>query len=171
MYSRMTFDLPFRGLRCLAMSDPALHTNESRYAIDFLLPLGTEVLAAAPGAVEEVKLDSRVGGAERAMADDKWLNYVVLRHADSEYSIYGHLGCDSRAMSVGRCVARGEPIGVTGVSGLMTVPHLHFHVYTLNRSGEPVAMRPRLRAPIVIHRPRRSSELEQYVASVRSRRT
>lgn len=55
-------------------------------------------------------------------------NYVIIKHADDEYSCLAHLKEGSICVSEGDTVERGEQIGRCGHSGNSTEPHLHFHV-------------------------------------------
>jgi murein DD-endopeptidase MepM/ murein hydrolase activator NlpD len=166
-HSRTEFSLPFVGLRCLAMSDPQLHVAPFQYAIDFVLPLGTDVLAGANGIVEEVRLESRMGGMNPQYQDERWLNYIVLRHKYGEFSIYGHLAFQCSTLKVGDVVSQGQRIAATGMSGLMTLPHLHFHVYHIATDGLPVSVYPTFHIPFHIHRPRYSRELEPIFTNIK----
>lgn len=68
--------------------------------------------------------------AELINQGDKALagNYVIIRHANEEYSFYAHLIKDSIPVSAGDQVSAGDIIGKLGNSGNSTQPHLHFHV-------------------------------------------
>jgi murein DD-endopeptidase MepM/ murein hydrolase activator NlpD len=55
-------------------------------------------------------------------------NFVVLRHAEREYSFLAHLKCGSVRVKAGERVARGDVIGLCGNSGHSTEPHLHVHL-------------------------------------------
>ena len=55
-------------------------------------------------------------------------NYVLIKHADEEYSLSAHLQKGSVTVAVGEAVDRGQQIGACGNSGNTTEPHLHFHV-------------------------------------------
>lgn len=85
--------------------------------IDFgNMPEGTQILAAADGVVKTI-VSSGVG----------YGNYIVLQHANSYETLYGHL---SRIDVVaGQSILSGDPIGLSGNSGNSTGPHLHFGVY------------------------------------------
>jgi len=168
VYSKTQFKLPFAGVRCLAMSDPKLHRAPFQWAIDFVLPLGTKILAAANGVVEDLFLNSRFGGSEARYHSEKWLNYIILRHDHGEFSIYGHLQARCNTLRVGDVVYQGQQIGQTGISGLMTLPHLHFHVYYLAANGSPTSICPRMSVSIHIHRSRYSRDLEPLYEAVQA---
>jgi murein DD-endopeptidase MepM/ murein hydrolase activator NlpD len=55
-------------------------------------------------------------------------NYVLIRHANGEHSLYAHLKQGSIRVSVGAQVTAGTQIAETGSSGNSTEPHLHFQV-------------------------------------------
>ncbi|MEU3344771.1 transglycosylase family protein [Streptomyces sp. NPDC006700] len=84
--------------------------------VDFEVPTGTSVKAAAAGRV----VTAGWGGA--------YGYQVVIRHADGRYTQYGHLSAIS--VRVGQTVAAGRGIGRSGATGNVTGPHLHFEVRT-----------------------------------------
>ncbi|MFJ1654102.1 transglycosylase family protein [Streptomyces sp. NPDC088337] len=84
--------------------------------VDFEVPTGTSVKAAAAGRV----VSAGWGGA--------YGYQVVIRHADGHYTQYGHLSAIS--VRVGQTVAAGRGIGRSGATGNVTGPHLHFEVRT-----------------------------------------
>jgi len=102
-------------------SDVTLHNG-----IDYGCPVGTPVLAAGSGRV--------------AMAEDRIVTgkTVVLEHLPGTYTIYMHL--DSLAVSEGNLIKRGEPIGLTGMTGLATGPHLHWEFRVMGVACDPEAM-------------------------------
>ena len=63
------------------------------------------------------------GGFEAAAG-----NYVLIRHANGEHSLYAHLHQGSVRVSVGDTVSAGAQIGEAGSSGNSTEPHLHFQL-------------------------------------------
>ncbi|MFF1558407.1 LysM peptidoglycan-binding domain-containing M23 family metallopeptidase [Streptomyces sp. NPDC058279] len=84
--------------------------------VDFIASTGTTVKAVGAGTV----VTAGWGGA--------YGNEVVIRHADGKYSQYGHLSQIS--VSVGQSVTAGQRIGLSGATGNVTGPHLHFEVRT-----------------------------------------
>jgi murein DD-endopeptidase MepM/ murein hydrolase activator NlpD len=84
--------------------------------IDYGIPNGTSVRAAAAGTVAMVAFEN--GG---------YGNYVKLSHVDGSrpyYTYYAHLS--SAAVSAGQKVRAGMAIGFSNNSGASTGPHLHF---------------------------------------------
>jgi murein DD-endopeptidase MepM/ murein hydrolase activator NlpD len=55
-------------------------------------------------------------------------NYVVIEHADGEYSLLAHLQEDSVTVETGDTVAAGDVIGRCGNSGNSSEPHLHYQL-------------------------------------------
>ncbi|WP_431983224.1 transglycosylase family protein, partial [Streptomyces qinglanensis] len=84
--------------------------------VDFSAATGTPVQAVAAGEV----VAAGDGGA--------YGNQVVVRHADGKYSQYGHLS--SLAVRAGQQVDAGTRLGLSGATGNVTGPHLHFEVRT-----------------------------------------
>jgi len=100
---------------------------------------GVAVLAAAPGTVAAI----RDGMADRAISSPTEVrdlggkdcgNGVVVTHADGWSTQYCHLRRGSVAVGEGQVVARGDPLGLVGLSGRTEFPHLHLTV----RKGETV---------------------------------
>ena len=82
--------------------------------VDYGYPTGTAVWAAGRGRVVLVE-DRIVTG-----------NTVVIEHLPGVYTIYMHL--HQMAVNVGDLVAREQPIGTIGATGLATGPHLHWEL-------------------------------------------
>ncbi|MER5729053.1 peptidoglycan DD-metalloendopeptidase family protein [Streptomyces sp. NPDC002138] len=94
-----------------AMWSSGYHTG-----VDFAVGTGTTVRAVGAGTV----VSAGWGGA--------YGNEVVIRHADGRYSQYGHLS--QLSVSVGQSVTAGQSIGLSGATGNVTGPHLHFEIRT-----------------------------------------
>ena len=85
-------------------------------ALDYGVPIGTEVYAAAEGVV--LAADWRDGG----------LGYcVVLQHSNGLRTYYGH-GNNTFYVKQGDVVQKGQLIMLSGNSGNSSGPHLHFEV-------------------------------------------
>jgi len=110
----------------------------TKYATDFLLPLGAEVLAAREGDVIFAKSDSdehyttkeAIGRGwslgEMLMMVPKITNRVCVKY-DEIYFEYVHLGKDKVAVNVGDKVNVGDLLGYVGMSGFTDLSHLHFN--------------------------------------------
>ena len=110
-----------------AFSHQAGSINENAY--DFEMPIGNTVCASRGGVVIGVRQDSDVGGPSEAfnLSD----NYVIIRHGDGTYAEYIHLRKRGALVALGDTVDAGQPIGLAGVTGHTTGPHVHFEVYRL----------------------------------------
>jgi murein DD-endopeptidase MepM/ murein hydrolase activator NlpD len=113
-------------------SSPA-HSGKLRNAIDLVAPVGTPVLAAEEGIVMFVYDDSVRGGPSVEYWNDT--NFIVIEHANREYSRYDHLQYKSAAVSVGEKVKSGQLIGRVGMTGFTYLPHLHFQVFVFTGSN------------------------------------
>jgi murein DD-endopeptidase MepM/ murein hydrolase activator NlpD len=110
----------------------------SAYAIDFVMPIGTNVFAARGGTVIEVASDFHESGVDMAV-DGPRANVVRVLHADGTMSLYGHLNWNSIRVVPGQRVERGEYLADSGNTGFSTGPHLHF-VVQRNRGGAIVSL-------------------------------
>ena len=122
-----------------AVSDPRAHHGKTEHAIDFTLPEGTPILAAADGVVRDMYMDSDEGGTDDKFRENinKYTNRITIRHNDGELSQYGHLKYKSQKVEVGDKVRKGDIIAFSGSTGYVTQPHLHFQVITvLDKNGE-----------------------------------
>lgn len=108
------------------------HTGADEYAIDWKMPIGTQVYAARGGTVVKAKDDSDVGGPDRKYED--CANTVMIQHSDGTIGIYAHLKKGGCKVKVGDHVKTGDLIALSGNTGFTSGPHLHFSVFK-TRSG------------------------------------
>lgn len=85
-------------------------------ALDWGIPVGTEVYAAEDGVV-----------LTAGWSNSGYGNYVCLQHANGLRTYYAH-GNGTFYVSQGDVVKRGQLIMLSGNSGRSTGPHLHFEV-------------------------------------------
>ena len=84
--------------------------------IDIAAPIGTPIVAAAPGVISY------------AGYNDGGFGYLVeVDHADGTMTRYAHN--DRILVSVGQQVNQGEQISLMGSTGNSTGPHLHFEIH------------------------------------------
>ncbi|MGV4987284.1 M23 family metallopeptidase [Streptomyces sp. NRAIS4] len=102
----------------------SLWSSGSHTGIDFHAASGTSVHAVGSGTV----VSTGWGGA--------YGNQIVIRMADGMYTQYGHLS--SIGVSVGQQVIPGQQIGLSGATGNVTGPHLHFEARTTPDYGSDV---------------------------------
>ena len=117
-----------------AISDPRAHFAHFKHAIDFILPVGTKILAPRNGIVTDIKVDSKEGGWEPKYNNIKYLNYMTVKHSNGEYSQYVHLKYRGALVKLGQKIKAGQPIALSGNTGFTTCPHLHFHVFKFNKT-------------------------------------
>ncbi|MBN0047640.1 peptidoglycan DD-metalloendopeptidase family protein [Streptomyces actuosus] len=92
--------------------------------VDFVVPTGTSLKAVASGTV----VSAGWGGA--------YGNQVVIKLHDGYYAQYGHLS--QLSVSAGQTVSAGQQIGLSGATGNVTGPHLHFEIRTTPNYGSDV---------------------------------
>ncbi|MET8136772.1 peptidoglycan DD-metalloendopeptidase family protein [Streptomyces sp. NPDC005251] len=92
--------------------------------VDFVVPTGTTIKSIAAGTV----VSAGWGGA--------YGNQVVIQHADGKYSQYAHMS--SLSVSAGQTVTEGQQLGLSGATGNVTGPHLHFEIRTTPDYGSDV---------------------------------
>jgi murein DD-endopeptidase MepM/ murein hydrolase activator NlpD len=108
-------------------------TYDSHNGTDFAVPVGTIVVAPAPGVVQRISSEFNRGGLK-----------VFLDHGEGLVTTCNHLG--RVLVGVGQVVARGEPIALSGYSGIdalvvfpWSVPHVHFNVWLDGAYVDPFA--------------------------------
>ncbi|QXQ15798.1 peptidoglycan DD-metalloendopeptidase family protein [Skermania piniformis] len=102
------------------VSDTFGSRDGAHRGIDFAAPIGTPILAAAPG---------RVVAAGTASGFGHW---IVVDSVDARRqmfsTVYGHMFADGLLVRVGDTVAAGQRIASVGSDGESSGPHLHFEV-------------------------------------------
>ena len=91
---------------------------------DFAVPRGTPVLASGGGRVVVAEFREMTGGT------------VVIEHLPGLYGDYFHM--DRLDVHAGQMVRQGEKLGLSGATGLVTGPHLHweFRLHGYSVDGE-----------------------------------
>ncbi|RLV09776.1 peptidase [Streptomyces griseocarneus] len=102
----------------------SLWSSGSHTGVDFHAESGTSVHAVGAGTIVEAGWGGAYG------------NNVVIRHNDGTYTQYGHLS--SIDVSVGQSVTAGQQIGLSGATGNVTGPHLHFEARTAPTYGSDI---------------------------------
>ena len=107
------------------------------YSIDFLLPVGTELIASRGGVVTKVKSDGKknYSGKDPKKGEDaynNWMNEIEIKHSDGVFVSYCHLKYKGSFVKVGDKVRKGELIGLSGNTGWSSKPHLDFCVFKKN---------------------------------------
>ena len=108
----------------------------SKYAIDFALAIGDTIYAARGGVVFLTKENSKEHCKTRKCADKA--NKIFVLHDDGTFAHYVHLDYNGVLVEVGDNVAAGQPIGINGLTGFTTTPHLHFVVFQPRGISVPI---------------------------------
>lgn len=114
-----------------------MYYSSGRYhgALDYGVPSGTTVYAAAEGVV-----------LTRASLSGSYGNYIVIQHVNGLRTWYAH-GNGVFYVSPGQTVSKGQAIMQSGNSGNSSGPHLHFEVrvspYSWSSSGNDSRRDPR----------------------------
>ena len=108
---------------------------------------GLRLRGARPDIHRGVDLDVPTGTDVRAMADARvrfagsmsgFGNVVWLDHGGSTLSVYAHLS--AIRVREGESIRGGEVLGLSGASGDVTAPHLHFEVWRWGREVDPIPL-------------------------------
>jgi murein DD-endopeptidase MepM/ murein hydrolase activator NlpD len=143
---RYPFDVKKYEVKILKPKGEFAHENfpESKYAVDFELPLGVPVSAVKKGVVSLVRCDSGIycstselkglTEVEKKELANRFTNIVGIRH-NGIFTEYAHLAKE-RVVSENQSVEEGEAIGYVGMSGITDLFHLHFNACKIeNRKG------------------------------------
>lgn len=123
---------------------PILRYRRLHTGIDFGAPMGSPIVASAPGRVQSAGWD---GGYGRA---------VRINHGGGILTLYGHMS--RTAVAAGQQVAAGQVIGYVGSTGLSTGPHLHYEVHRNGQRIDPAGFRHTSQSAI------QGAELQQFRA-------
>jgi murein DD-endopeptidase MepM/ murein hydrolase activator NlpD len=99
--------------------------------IDMMVSNGTPAVAVMAGTVRYVPNEGAGGNTAYVQADD------------GNTYFYAHF---SQFVGGGRTVAKGEVIGLTGMTGNASAPHLHFEIRIGGDNGNKVDPYPTLRS-------------------------
>lgn len=102
-------------------ANPQVYNGNGHNAIDIAAPIGTPVLAALSGTVLATGNTDLVRGC---YSFGKW---IMVVHGNGLNTLYSHLS--SIDVVKGQEVGTGQVIGLSGMSGYATGPHIHFGVY------------------------------------------
>lgn len=109
--------LPVHGYVITAPYDQAGNWSTGHHTgVDLAVPVGTPVMSVRAGVVIMSTTDAKYG------------TYVLIRHAEHQYTLYAHLSRPE--VEQGATVSAGQEIGLSGATGNVTGPHLHFEVRT-----------------------------------------
>lgn len=107
----------------LARFHPILGIWRAHRGVDYAAPMGAKVMAVADGVVEFAGRRGDYG------------NLLVLRHQEMFMTYYAHLNEFAQGIAAGNVVEQGQTLGLVGMTGLATGPHLHFEFHTRDAGG------------------------------------
>ena len=135
-------------------------TYDSHQGTDFIVPVGTSVVAPAPGVVIRVEREFDRGGL-----------CVMMLHNHGLITTHNHLG--RPLVQVGDEVKRGEAIALSGASGLdfvtsffLSPPHVHFNTWLDGLTVDPFALQGEVSLWLDGNEPRPFSSAEVEEAQV-----
>jgi murein DD-endopeptidase MepM/ murein hydrolase activator NlpD len=108
-------------------------TTATLHAVDIAMPQGAPVLAARAGIVEALQADHGASEDEAPLTYEG--NFVRVRHADGTVATYAHLKHRGVTVAVGEAIEVGQLLGVSGASGDVLEPHLHFVVTRVHENS------------------------------------
>jgi len=105
------------------------------------------IIAPADGTVIKISNKHRnsktTGKRARCDTSDPRGNFVIIQHAEKEFSLLAHLIPGSVTVKAGDEVKQGDVIGQCGNSGNTSEPHLHFQLQSsksfLTGAGLPIS--------------------------------
>jgi murein DD-endopeptidase MepM/ murein hydrolase activator NlpD len=103
---------------------PVLHFTRLHAGIDFGVPRGTPIHAGADGQVITAQYSTSYG------------NMVIIDHGGGISTLYAH--CSRLQVGNGQTVHRGQQIALSGATGLVSGPHLHWEVRVKGRPVNPM---------------------------------
>jgi hypothetical protein len=131
-YSHSWFPPRQRYAYDFVITDDTGSTQDAGDGVKSFYCFDEPVLAPASGTVVRVKDGHRDHHRTTGWIDPLQYrlagNYVVIKHAENEYSFLAHLKQGSICVESGDQVKRGQAIGRCGHSGNSSEPHLHFHL-------------------------------------------
>jgi murein DD-endopeptidase MepM/ murein hydrolase activator NlpD len=98
---------------------PVSHGRDGQMSIDFLMPMGSDVVAARAGIVRYA--------VDHHEDFSRGINLIYIEHLDNTAAFYAHLQQGSAMVRVGDRVVAGQLIALRGASGT-SLEHLHFGV-------------------------------------------
>jgi len=102
-------------------ANPQVYNNGGHPGIDIFAPIGTPIYASHNGTVLATGNTDLV---RNCYSFGKW---IMIIHGDGLSTLYAHLSAID--VSKGQSVGAGQLIGLSGMTGYATGPHLHFGVY------------------------------------------
>lgn len=124
--NEQAYDLPFKKGASFRVFQGynGNFSHKGENAIDFTMPVGTEILAAREGTVVKVVQNNTESCPKEEC--EKYNNYIMIMHRDGTFSSYAHIKYNGSAVKPGDEVKKSDLIGYSGNVGYTNGPHLHF---------------------------------------------
>ena len=108
---------------------PVLGYSRMHKGVDFAAPIGTPILAAGSGTIDQI---GRKGGYGK---------YIRIKHSDSYSTAYAHMKNFGKGLKKGSAIKQGQVIGYVGMTGITSGPHLHYEVLKNNQQINPTKLK------------------------------
>jgi murein DD-endopeptidase MepM/ murein hydrolase activator NlpD len=118
---------------------PILGYSRMHKGIDFGVPVGTPVMAAGSGVVQQ---EGRLGG---------YGNFVLVNHQNGYSTAYAHLSRFAPGIHIGSRVRQGQVIAFSGNTGMSTGPHLHYEIRFHDQQVNPATVKVAAGTPLGGH--------------------
>ena len=105
---------------------PILQKWKAHLGTDFAAATGTPARTVGDGVVEFSGVQNGYG------------NVVFIKHSNGNETVYAHLS--KRIAQRGQRVSQGQTIGLVGMTGWATGPHLHFEFRVNGKQQDPMTM-------------------------------
>lgn len=102
-------------------ANPQVYNGHGHNAIDLAAPIGTPVHAALTGTV------LGTGNTDLNPGCYSFGKWIMIQHNNGLNTMYAHLS--SIDVVKGQTISTGQIIGLSGMTGYATGPHIHFGVY------------------------------------------
>lgn len=111
----------FFGNTPFSTANPQIYNGNGHNAIDIAAPIGTPVVAALGGTI------LGTGNTDASPGCYSFGKWIMVKHNNGLNTMYSHLS--QIDVSKGQTVGAGQVIGLSGMTGYATGPHIHFGVY------------------------------------------
>ena len=102
---------------------PITKKTQFHKGVDFSANIGTSIKATASGKIIKAEEDINYG------------KYIVISHGKTFQTLYAHMS--ELKVKSGDVVERGQVIGLVGITGKSTGPHLHYEVLLNGKNVNP----------------------------------
>lgn len=106
--------------------------SDDTNAVDFDVPLGTNIYSAGDGIVSALQSDCTAGGNDPALAGKD--NYLYI-YSSKEKLIFCYRHLDPfNNIKLNDKIRKGDLLGRVGLTGYAVSPHLHFVIYEITEN-------------------------------------